>query len=208
MRSPTVRPMLPDWVSPLLLLVTLPLSSRAALEVWRGHKTANPVSWTLWAIGPAIAAAAAWAAGSGLAMFSTLATGLGPALVALAALAGPHRRGKWPVTRSDLTFGAMALLAMVGWIASGEPLVAVMLAVAADALAAVPSVKKVWVAPASESPWGYVAGTTSGVTGLLTVQEASLTTLAFPIYIVLLCVGVLVLIGRPGPRRQRDSATV
>ena len=188
--------MLPSWVSIAMLPVTLMFSLGAARAAWRGTFQLNLVTWGLWATVPVIAAAAALAEGSGLSAVSVLATGLGPALILGAGLMG--RATKWAVTRADLVCGALAVAAAVGWLATGVGLVAVVLAVAADGLAAMPTVHKAWRYPRTESPWGYVAGVLSGVTGLVTLDTWGMVNWLFPAYVIMLCAGVLALIATPG----------
>lgn len=198
--------MLPSWVSVAMLAVTLPLSFRAARAAWRGTFQLNLVTWGLWAVVPVIAAAAAFSSGSGLSAVSVLATGLGPGVILIAGLFG-RAATRWAVTRGDLVCGALAVAATIGWLATGDGVVAVVLAAAADGLAALPSVRKAWHHPSTESPWGYAAGLISGLTGLATLDTWGVVNYLFPLYIVVLCGGMLVLINTPGRKAVRPVPT-
>lgn len=202
----TVVTMLPSWFAVLALAVTAPLSFAAAVSAWRGKFLPNPVTWVLWAAVPMIAAAAALASGAGLSALSTLSAGAGPAMILAASLLGPHRAKRWPVKRADLACGGLALLAVAGWAVTGSGLVAVVLSVLADSLAGVPTMRKAWSHPSTETPWGYISGVVSGATGLLTLHVWNPTNWLFPAYLLVWCGALVLLVAFPGNREHASAA--
>jgi hypothetical protein len=170
-----------------MVIVAAPFTFMSAAKAWRGEFRPSPVTWGLWATAPLIAATAAFQSGAGTSAVSTLAAGVGPLIILGASLAGPHRAHRWPVTRFDIVCATFAVAALVGWWLTGSGLVAVCFSVAADAAGAVPTYRKAWSTPESETPLGYIAGLVTGLTGLLTLQVWIPANWLFPAWLVLAC---------------------
>ena len=192
-------------VSPHLAIVgaLLPLAGFAKYirDMFRGDADPNRVSWALWALSPLIAFPAEVAQHARLQpALVTLALGLGP--LAVLAVSLRRRECYWRLGRFDYICGALGVLALAGWAATRRGDVAITLSIAADALAAVPTVAKSYTHPESESPWTYLAsGTGSGIT-LLTISHWEFAAYAFPAYVVVACalISALILLPRPGRR--------
>jgi hypothetical protein len=162
-------------------------------------------SWALWAAAPLIAFAAELAAHVPFRdTLVTLALGTGPLLVLTAALATPG--ATWKATRLDAACGALAVLALALWAATRHGEAAVALSIITDGLAAVPTVRKSWSDPGSESLWTYLAsGAGAGIT-LLALPHWAFTAWGFQVYVVAVCAVITVLLARP--RRRSTQALV
>jgi hypothetical protein len=80
-------------------------------------------------------------------------------------------------------------------------------AVAADALAGVPTLVKSWKRPESESASVYIGSFFNAVITLLTVKHVSAPVVTFPLYIAVMAFAESALVaGRLGPRRHRVKA--
>ncbi len=124
------------------------LSSYVA-DTLRGRNRPNRVSWFLWALAPLIAFAAEVGQGVGLQSLMTFMVGFGPAVVLGASFVSRH--GAARLTRFDLGCGSLSLVALVMWRITGQGDVAIAFSVAADLLAGVPTIRKAYRDPASES---------------------------------------------------------
>jgi len=186
--------MLPSWFAPIVVLAVMPFGALSVRSVWRGESRPSPITWSLWATIPLIAAAAAWLDGAGPAALTIAAGGFGAAIMVAAVLVGPHRHNRWPISRADVLCAALALFAVAGWLVTGSGLAAVIFATVADVFAGLPTVGKVWSHPTSESHWAHSGGAAVALTGILTLQHVSLTTVLFPAYIVVFNVVVVTLI--------------
>jgi hypothetical protein len=179
----------------------LPLAGFAKYirDMFRGDADPNRVSWALWALSPLIAFPAELAQHARLQpALVTLALGLGP--LAVLAVSLTRRECYWRLGRFDYICGAPAVLALTGWAVTRRGDVAIALSIAADALAAAPTVAKSYTHPESESPWTYLAsGTGSGIT-LLTISHWEFAAYGFPAYVVVACalISALILLPRPG----------
>ena len=185
-------------------LLSIVGSVRHAWLTVRGRTQPNRVSWFLWAAVPIIGFLAQLDEGVGLPAVLTLSIGVGPLIVFFASFVNPH--SMWRLTRFDLWCGALAVVALLIWWGLGEAATAVLFAVAADAAAAIPTVRKAWRAPATESPVVYVLSGLNGVIALLTIREWNPATYAFPVYIVCLTTILTVLIVRLRPRSINKQA--
>ena len=161
----------------------------------RGKTKPNRVSWSLWAAAPLIVFPAEIAEGAPLrTALVTLALGAGPVLVLAASFANPQ--AYWKPGRLDRACGALAAAALAGWAATRQGDVAIALSIAADGLAAAPTVTKSWSHPESESVGTYVAsGAGAGLT-LLTISHWRFASAAFPLYVMAVCAVIAALLCR------------
>lgn len=173
-------------------------SSWYALLTLRGTVRPNRVTWFLWAAAPAIAFGAQVSDGVGLPAVTTLAVGLGPFLVLCASYA--NRSSYWRMSAFDLSCGVVAAIALLVWLALDDPVLAVLIAVAADAIAGIPTVVKAWRHPDTERPVVYLLATANGTLGLLSLPERGITTVAFPVYLILLGLAMCSVVSLRGRR--------
>jgi hypothetical protein len=151
--------------------------------ILRHEASPNRVTWFLWAFVPLIAGAAQWQSGVGISTLVVLAVGLGPACVVLASfIAGT---GSWKLGPFDYVCGGCALAALALWAASGDPVTAIVLSILGDAAAALPTLRKAWLAPATEARSTYLISFVGMVIGIFSVQEATFAAYAFNAYLVL-----------------------
>ncbi|MDF0528948.1 hypothetical protein P0W64_20435 [Tsukamurella sp. 8F] len=161
--------------------------SYAALTL-RGRVQPNRVSWFLWGAAPLIAFGAQVAHGVGMPALSTLAIGVGPMLVVLASLCS--RGSYWSVSRFDMLCAAISVVALVFWFTLGDPVLAVLAALVADLVGGVPTIVKAWRRPDTERAIVYVFVAGNGVITLLSLRHWTVAAAAFPLYLVLLGVGL------------------
>jgi hypothetical protein len=174
------------------------------MDTIRGRTQPNRVTWLLWAVNPLLAFAAELNDGVGLQSLMTFMVGFGPLVVFAASFV--NRQSLWKLRPLDYTCGALSIAGTIGWLVTRQALVALAAALAADALAGVPTLIKSWRFPQSESANVYVGACASGVITLLTVKQVSAPVVAFPLYIaVLSSVQIALVAGRLGPRLRRVS---
>jgi hypothetical protein len=170
--------------------------------ILKGEATPNRVSWFLWAVVPLIAGAAQLRAGVGISTLVVLSVGAGPACIVLASFAA--RTGSWKLGPFDYVCGACALAALALWAITGEPVTAIVLSILGDFAAALPTLRKAWLEPATENRSTYLIAFVGMILGILSVQEATFAAYAFNAYLVAAC-GTLMLI-LYWPRRHGVTA--
>lgn len=170
---------------------------RYAAATARGQTRPNLVTWTLWAAAPLIGFLAQLDSGVGLPAVTTLAAGLGPALVVATALCTGHHHAR--LGSLDLACAATAATALGVWLVLGRAPSAVLYAVAADAVAALPTITKAWREPNSENLLFYALVAVGATITLATITSPQPHAWAFAAYQLTICAG---LVGIVGARRR------
>ena len=152
----------------------------------KGSVKPNRVSWLLWAIAPMIGFAAAVSNGTGLAAVPVFMAGFCPLLIFVASFAveGAH----WKLVKLDYACGLLSILAIVFWAVTSDPDIAIVFAISSDALASVPTLKKGWQYPETESAWPYFLGVFGGFTSLLAITAWTFSQYAFPAYLEIISI--------------------
>lgn len=148
----------------------------------RGRTRPNRVTWFIWALAPLVAFTAEVGEGVGTQALMTFMVGFGPALVFAASFL--NRAAVWRLTGLDVVCGALSLVAIGVWLISGHGVWAIALTIAADGLAAVPTIVKAWSHPRTEHGATFWLAATSAVITLLTVDNWTFAHYGFPVYIL------------------------
>ncbi len=149
-------------------------------DIFRGETKPNLVTWSLWTAAPLIASIAAFANGVRWAALPTFMVGFGPLLVVIAALV--KRNAMWRLSWFDYFCGFFSLAALVLWMLTKDPNIAITLSIISDGLAALPTLKKAWEFPETESGIVYILALFNILTTFLVLREYSFSEIAFPIY--------------------------
>jgi hypothetical protein len=177
-----------DVIDPHFVLLGMALSLAGSASYCRamlqGRAQPNRVSWMLWALAPLVAFAAELSERVGLPSVLTLSVGVGPLCVFLCSFA--VSAGRWQIGPVDIACGVLSLCAIALWAISGRGTTAIALSIAADALAAIPTVRKAISAPDSEHPLPYLAGMANATITLFTIRHWGFATAGFPVYILVI----------------------
>ncbi|MDE1768710.1 MAG: hypothetical protein KGH64_06445 [Candidatus Micrarchaeota archaeon] len=153
-------------------------------SMMKGDAKPNRVTWLMWAVAPLIATAAELASNVGLAVIPVFISGFSPLLIFLASFR--VKGAYWKLTRFDYACGIMSALAIVLWAVTDVPDVAILFSIASDGLAAVPTIKKSWTHPQTESVWVYVFGMFSSLSAFGVISSWTFSAYAFPVYMAIL----------------------
>ena len=165
----------------------------------RGVTQPNRVTWFMWSLAPFIAFAAEVQAGVGLRSLMTFVIGFGPLLILAASFS--NRQAAWHIGPFDWLCGALSAAGLITWLATRHGTVAVVASIAADALAATPTLRKSWSAPETESASAYVTAAVNALITVLTIDRFTTANAAFPLYILVIAsVESLFVVARLGPR--------
>ena len=175
-------------IDPHFVLLGMALSLAGSFSycraMLRGRTRPNRVSWMLWALAPLVAFAAELSERVGLPSVLTLSVGVGPLCVFLCSFA--VRAARWRIGAFDVACGVLSLCAIALWVISGRGTTAIALSIAADALAAIPTLLKALRAPDSEHGLPYLAGVANATITLFTIRHWSFSSAGFPVYILLM----------------------
>ncbi len=185
------------WLAPLISLTGGAFYIRSTLK---GTTKPNRVSWILFALIPIIAGSAALAEGVWLAAMPTFAAGISPVLVVIASFW--NKNAYWKITKLDIACGALSILAIIMWLGTKNPLVAIAFAIGADALAALPTIIKSWKHPETENFLGYTPAIINVIIAFLVIGPTHLTfaNFGFSMYLLVTCVMLVTIILGRKPR--------
>lgn len=188
----------------LAAVITVAGNVAYARDTVRGRTQPNRVTWGLWSLAPMIAFAAELVQHAGLNALLTFAVGFGPLLVVAASFLDPKAYAR--LTTLDIACGVLSLGALIGWALTRRGDVAIALSLISDGLGAVPTLRKAYREPATESASAFVADVIGAALTLLTIPAArfGFATAAFPAYILMMAFTLSVLI--LAPRRRAGPA--
>lgn len=184
--------MLPGW----FVFIGAAFSVAGALgyirDVLRGETAPNRVTWIIWGVAPLIAFVIEVQEGAGLASVMTLVIGLVPIAVLVASTR--NAQAMWNLGPFDITCGAMSVFGLIVWLASSQPTVGLVAQVLADTVAALPTLRKAWTNPETESAAVFYAGAANGGITLLTLNQWTTAGALFPfaIFAMDIVIGALV----------------
>jgi len=153
-------------------------------SMFKGGTKPNRVSWLMWAIAPFIAFAAAVSNGVGWAALPVFMSGFSPFLIFTASFV--TKRAHWSLASFDYVCGILSALALVLWFVTKDPNVAIVFAIASDALASIPTLKKAWNHPETESAWPFMVGVFNSATSFFAFTTWAFSAFAFPTYLIII----------------------
>ena len=154
-----------------------------------GGTKPNRVSWLMWAIAPLIATAASLSNGVGWAVLPVFMAGFSPFLIFIASFFA--KKAYWRLSSFDYMCGAFSAIALIMWWLTKEPNVAIVFAIASDALASIPTLTKAWTDPKTESVWPFLIGALGAASSLTVASLWTFSEYAFPSYLIIVNIAVL-----------------
>jgi len=188
------RAVLGTLAGAIMLLAIVPY----VLDIFRGRTRPNVVTWFLWTLNGSILASAQYIAGASWTLSVLAASTISTAIVTV--LAVPFGQSKYGAL--DGICLVMALAAMVGWWATENPLIAIVLGVLAEIFAVSPTIVKTYRAPETETPITYWATSFATIMSLIASTKFDIANLLFPIY----SISVTTLIAVMASNGRRRSA--
>ena len=152
-------------------------------DMFFGQTRPNLVSWLIWMLAPFIGVFFQIKAGAGLSAIPVFMAGFGPLIVLIVSVA--KRNGYWKITILDVVCGLLALFSLVCYVLTHNLAVSVLFAILSDALGFVPTFKKSWTNPESESGILYMSTTLINLLAILTITNWSFAIYSFGIYLVI-----------------------
>ena len=111
----------------------------------------HPYTWLVWTIVSGIVFFGQLAKGGGIAALPTGAAEIFTIIIFFFSL----RYGFKYIVRSDTYFLIAALLGIIPWILTNDPTISVIIAVSIDLIAFMPTLRKTWLHPKTETPLLY-----------------------------------------------------
>jgi hypothetical protein len=169
--------MLPGWFVYVAALVSLAGVVPYMRSTLSGETLPHRVTWVLWMFIPLVTFAVQRHVGVGIQSVMTLAFAIGPLMILLASFLA--HRGMWAITKFDWLCAGLSVFGLVFYIVTRKGNLAIGVLIAADLFAAIPTFRKSFTTPESESWSVFLAGLMSAVLTLLTVTDWNFATIAF-----------------------------
>lgn len=164
-----------------------------AIDTLKGDTKPNRVTWFLWALIPLIAFAGMLDENAGLtSLILTFMVGFSPFLIFCVSFL--NKKSVWKIERFDWICGALSLIGIAGWLLTGEGYLAIVFSIFADFLALLPTMFKALKQPNTESWMLYSNAALASFITLLTVETRTFASIAFPLYIMVVCIGMFLIV--------------
>ena len=149
-----------------------------------GRTKPNRVSWFLWALASLVSFSAAFSVDADIwASVRVLVGGVVPAVIFLGSFV--NRKSYWKLTWFDWFCGGLSLTALLFWQLASSPLIAVLLATAANTFALIPTFIKAWNFPETETRLIYINSFLSAVLIIPAIPVWNIANSAFQISLML-----------------------
>ena len=149
-----------------------------------GRTKPNRVSWFLWALAPLVSLGAAFSVDADIwASVRVLVGGVVPGVIFLSSFV--NRKSYWKLTWFDWICGGLSLAALLFWQLASSPLIAVLLAAAANTFALIPTFIKAWNFPETETRLIYINSFLSAVLIIPAIPVWNIANSAFQISLML-----------------------
>ena len=175
-------------------------------DTLRGTTTPNRVTWGLWGVEGVLAFVVEIQQHVGLAALMTLMFGLIPLLIVGVSLRGHH--GVWRIGPFDVLCGSLSVAGIAFWAFVNEPTVALVSFVVADQLAGLPTLRKSWLVPSSETAWTFFTGVINTAITIMSLRHFTTAGALFPGAIFVTDVIIWVLVAFDIGPRVRDARAV
>jgi len=155
------------------------------IDTLKGKTKPNRVSWLMWMISPLIASIAAFSAGVRWAAIPTFASSLVPLSVLIASFI--NKKSYWKLETFDYFCGIFSVIGLILWYLIKQPEIAILFAILSDLMASAPTLIKIWHHPETESANAYIGGVIANATAFAVITSWSFAEVAFPTYLVVIC---------------------
>ncbi len=155
----------------------------------------NTVSWSIWALLLLISILAQINAGTSWSVILLVGDFIGTSTIVALCLVG-YGYGKY--SWIEWTCLILAILAVVSWQATQQPVLAIVFAIIADTMAATPTLVKAYRDPWSEHPTMWLIIALGALFSVLSTTIFNAANLLFPSYLLIVngTTGILALVGR------------
>jgi hypothetical protein len=169
---PDLKPILSALAILLIFIAYVPYIR----DIVKGKTHPHAYTWFTLATTGVVVFALQLHGNAGAGAYVTLAASLNAYLVCFLGL----KYGKRDITRSDTVFLVLALISMVFWLLAKQPVLSVIILCAVEVLAFLPTVRKTWNKPYSETFSTYTISVVRFGLALLALNQYNVLTVLYP----------------------------
>jgi len=142
------------------------------LDVLKKKVQPHPYTWFVWSLVSGIVFFGQVSKGAGIGAVPTFVAEIFTVVIFLLSL----KYGFKNISNTDNIFLAVALLGIIPWILTKDPTISVIIAVAIDLIAFVPTLRKAWRYPSTETPLLYAMNVSRHILTLFSLQAYNIAT--------------------------------
>ncbi len=141
-----------EIISAIAVLLTFIAYIPYYRDILKGKTHPHVYSWALWSLLTILLVALQIKGGAGAATWVTAAAGL----LCLGVVFFGLKEGKKDITTSDTVVAILSLISIGFWLIADQPIISIILVIIADGLAFIPTIRKSWHNPYSETLSLYI----------------------------------------------------
>jgi hypothetical protein len=142
------------------------------IDIFKGRVQPHTYTWFVWTVVTGIVLFGQIAKGAGVGALPTAAAGVFTLAIFLLSL----KYGFKKVTRTDTLFLLLALAGLIPWALTSDPTLSVVVAVSIDVIAFLPTLRKTWLEPKTETPLLYGTNVVRHILALFSMQAYNIAT--------------------------------
>ncbi|MBI5357509.1 hypothetical protein HZB74_01540 [Candidatus Saccharibacteria bacterium] len=150
-------------------------------DAYKKRVTPHPYTWLVWSIVTGITFFGQLVKGAGIGALPTLASEIFSITILLFSL----RHGFKNIAKIDHFFLIVSLLGLIPWILTKDPTISVIIAVSIDLVAFMPTIRKTWKKPESETPILYSANVLRHILTIFSLQSYNIATMLHSVAMIL-----------------------
>jgi len=152
------------------------------IDIIRKRVQPHPYTWLVWTLVSGITFFGQLAKGAGVGAIPTGAAEIFTVIIFIFSL----KYGFKQIIKKDTYFLVTALLGLIPWVLTKDPTISVVVVVSIDAIAFIPTLRKTWRNPRSETPLLYSMNVVRHGLTLFSLQAYNIATMLHSIVMILL----------------------
>ncbi len=156
----------------LAVLLAIPGNALYIRDILKGRVRPHAYTWFVWTVVSGVVFFGQLAKGAGIGALPTAAAEMFTLAIFILSL----KYGFREITKVDTFFLLLALAGIIPWAMTNDPTVSVIIAVSIDVIAFIPTFRKTWREPKSETPVLYSANVLRHILALLSMQAYNVAT--------------------------------
>ncbi|MBI5126772.1 MAG: hypothetical protein HZA80_03350 [Candidatus Taylorbacteria bacterium] len=142
------------------------------IDIFKKKVEPHAYTWFVWTIVSGVTFFGQVAKGAGVGALPTAASEIFTLIIFIFSL----RYGFKHVTKTDTVFLIIALLGLIPWALTKDPTISVIIVVTIDVIAFIPTLRKTWLNPGTETPLLYGTNALRHILALFSLQAYNIAT--------------------------------
>jgi hypothetical protein len=166
------------------------------IDIFKGITKPHVLTWLIWSVVTIAAFIAQWQQGGGAGSWTTTAAGLATIFITILSFF----KGSKDIAKSDVIIFIAALLSLIPWYFTHNPTLSAILITIIDALGFLPTIRKTFHDPSSETLISYIVHTIRHSLSIFALSNYNIATYFYPL---ILAIMNLIIIGEIIYRRKK-----